>query len=205
MQKLFSQEIRFKQDDGSDFPEWEEVTVSEMAHIVSGGTPSTTNIDFWNGDINWFTPTEISQRYSSKSERKITELGLASSSATLIPVNNILFTSRATVGEISITTEVCCTNQGFQSFLIKKNSDLYFVYYWIKANRNKFLKVATGTTFIEVSKKEIEKLLVLKPHLYEQIKIGSILKRIDDKIDVISNSYDNHLSFKKSVLQKMFV
>lgn len=205
MQKVFAQEVRFKKDNGSDFPKWKEVKVSVVAHIVSGGTPSTTNSDLWNGDVNWFTPTEINKRYSSKSERRITELGLASSSATLIPVNSILFTSRATVGEVSITTEVCSTNQGFQSFVIKENNDLHFVYYWIKMNKNKFLRVATGTTFIEVSKKEIEKLLILKPHYNEQKKIGSMLKRIDDKIDVISYAHDNLNSFKQSLLQKMFV
>ncbi|MBF4983834.1 restriction endonuclease subunit S [Nonlabens mediterrranea] len=205
MQKLFAQEIRFKQENGSDFPEWEEKKISEVANINGGGTPSTSIKEYWNGDINWFTPTEINARYSYGSERKITESGLSHSSATLLPINSILFTSRATVGEVSITKEICSTNQGFQSFIVQKENDVNFIYYWIKVNKKKFLRVATGTTFIEVSKKEIEKLTILRPEYNEQVAIGSFLQRIDERIDVISNAYDNHHSFKQSLLQKMFM
>ncbi|UAM99986.1 restriction endonuclease subunit S [Polaribacter litorisediminis] len=72
-----------------------------MAKVVGGGTPSTTNAEYWNGEINWFTPTEIKFDIVSESKRKITDLGLTKSSATLLPKGTILLTTRATIGEVA--------------------------------------------------------------------------------------------------------
>ena len=113
------------------FPEfdenWSPSTIGKCFQIIGGGTPSTTNIEFWGGDVNWFTPTEIKKRTVSSSLRKISSKGLKNSSAKILPINTVLFTSRATIGEMSFATEECTTNQGFQSILPSiENDNRYF-------------------------------------------------------------------------------
>ena len=132
IQRLFSQEIRFKDEQGKDYPNWKKQPIREIGEIIGGGTPATNKNSFWNGTINWFTPSEIKSKYSNSSIRKISEQGLAQSSAKLLPVGTVLFTSRATVGEVSIAREECTTNQGFQSFVLNNSSySNEYTYYWI--------------------------------------------------------------------------
>ncbi len=116
MKKIFSQEVRFKKADETDFPEWEEKQLGDIAEIVGGGTPDTSIEEYWkDGSIEWFTPTEVGHdKYVNCSKRKISQLGFAKSSARLLPAGTILLTSRATIGEMSIAEKECCTNQGFQ-------------------------------------------------------------------------------------------
>lgn len=205
MQKIFSQEYRFKDEDGNDFPKWEEKRLGEITDIIGGGTPSTLNESFWNGTINWFTPSEIKSKYVNNSLRKITEQGLEGSSAKLLPINTILFTSRATLGDVSITNVECTTNQGFQSFVPSDNYCTEFLYYWILMNRKKFIRKSSGSTFMEISKTEIQKINILLPVLAEQERIASFLAAIDTKIEKISAQIEQTKSFKKGLLQQMFV
>src|SRR5690606_33773652 len=100
LQKLFSQEIRFTQDDGRPFFDWEEKKLSDIAKIIGGGTPETAKKSYWNGYINWFTPTEIKKKYLQESQRKISQLGLDNSSAKLLPIGTLLLTTRASVGDV---------------------------------------------------------------------------------------------------------
>ena len=91
-------ELRFPEFEG----EWVEKRLGEIAQTVGGGTPDTTKKEYWNGNIIWLTPTEIKEKYISDSERKITNLGLQKSSAKLLPKKTLLFTSRATIGDVGI-------------------------------------------------------------------------------------------------------
>lgn len=102
----------------------------DIADIVGGGTPSTQISEYWNGDINWYSPTEIGEKvYVDKSEKGITQKGLEKSSAKILPANRtVLFTSRAGIGHMAILSKDGCTNQGFQSFIVKDNYDTYFLY-----------------------------------------------------------------------------
>ena len=114
MQQLFTQALRFKDDHGNDFPEWEEKTLGDIGSVAGGGTPDSTNDTYWNGDVQWFTPTEIRSKFVSRSKRTISASGLKNCSASILPRGTLLFTSRATIAEVSIATEPCTTNQGFQ-------------------------------------------------------------------------------------------
>jgi type I restriction enzyme S subunit len=205
MQKIFSQELRFKDGNGNDYGDWEEKKIKSIAKVVGGGTPSTTDEDFWNGDINWFTPTEIKYNSVSQSNRKITALGLSKSSATILPKGTILLTTRATIGEVAIANEECTTNQGFQSLVVNKRNSNLFVFNLIKIHRNELYKRANGSTFKEISKKEIEKIEVSIPCLEEQTKIANFLGELDAKIEVLSTSIENTQTFKKGLLQQLFV
>lgn len=205
MQQIFSQELRFKDDDGQEFIEWEEKALGEIAQIVGGGTPDTGIADYWQGNIQWFTPTEIKTKYATNSIRTITESGLKNSSAKILPIGTLLFSSRATVGDVSIALNECTTNQGFQSMIVSDKNSNEFIYYWISNNKKAFLKKASGSTFLEISKKEIEKLLVQRPCLKEQTKIAKFLTAIDEKITNNQTQLDAVKQYKQGLLQQMFV
>ena len=169
------------------FPEftegWTTKSISDLATVTGGGTPDTTVKSYWNGDIQWFTPSEIGKnKYVDLSLRTITEEGLNNSCAKLLPPYTILLSSRATVGECSIALQECATNQGFQS-LIAKNCDIDFLYYLIQTKKNELIKKACGSTFLEISANEIRKTHTYVPSINEQKKIGVLLSLIDKRID----------------------
>ncbi|VDZ34079.1 type-I specificity determinant subunit [Staphylococcus aureus] len=170
MQKIFSQELRFKDENGEEYPEWEEKQLGEVAEIIGGGPPSTKNKLYWNGEINWFSPIEIGNKtYVYSSQKKITEEGLRKSSAKILPVGTILFTSRAGIGKTAILAKESTTNQGFQSIVPRKGVlDSYYVY--TISNILKILaeKVSAGSTFSEISKKQMEQLNLNIPMIKEQ-------------------------------------
>ncbi|KZS22124.1 restriction endonuclease subunit S (plasmid) [Wohlfahrtiimonas chitiniclastica] len=205
MQKLFSGELRFKDENGQEFPAWEEVGLAEIANIIGGGTPSTTNMSYWNGDIIWLTPSEISQKYISESRRTITSKGLDNSSAKLLPIGTIVFTSRATIGEVAILRQAATTNQGFQSFICKPGCNNEFLYYWCLAYKNEFISKASGSTFLEISKMEISKMILSLPEVAEQQQIADCLSGLDAKIENITEQLDKMREWKKGLLQQMFV
>ncbi len=159
---------------------WQRVRLGDIAEIIGGGTPSTQITSFWNGSINWFTPTEIGiTKYVYKSQRTITPLGLKKSSAKLLPIGTILLTSRASIGDCAILKVVATTNQGFQSLIPLEKINNEFLYYLILTLKNKLLKLASGSTFLEVSPNKIKNLLIPLPPLNEQIAIANILSDVD--------------------------
>lgn len=201
MQKIFSREIRFP-----GFSEkWEEKKLGEVAKIVGGGTPDTLKNNFWNGEINWFTPTEIKNKYAKESQRKITRLGLKNSSSKLLPVGTLLFTSRATIGDVSIAMEECTTNQGFQSFIVNNDNLNEFVYYWLLNNKKEFLRRSNGSTFLEISGTEIRKMKSFFPSLPEQQKIADFLTSVDGLIELKDKQITQAENWKKGLTQGLFV
>ena len=170
-----------------DKSHWTTALLSDVAEIIGGGTPDTTQAKYWNGDINWFTPTEIvGQKYVNNSKRKITKLGVANSSARILPKNSILLSSRATLGEMSILKSEACTNQGFQSLIIKPHCDVEYIYYLQHKIMEYMLHWASGSTFLEISKKHIAKIPIPLPPLEEQKEIAHILSKQDEYIDKLN-------------------
>lgn len=163
---------------------WEQRRLGEIATVVGGGTPDTNNPLYWNGDINWFTPAEIgSNAYASKSERRITEEGLEHSSAKLLPAGRtILFTSRASIGLTAILTVDACTNQGFQSLVVSDRTDVFFLFGLCNQIKTQAIRNAAGSTFIEISGKQLAKMPLQIPSLDEQRRIGKIVRTIDSLI-----------------------
>ncbi|WQW16443.1 restriction endonuclease subunit S [Helicobacter pylori] len=159
---------------------WQKVRLGDIAEIIGGGTPSTQITSFWNGSINWFTPTEIGiTKYVYKSQRTITPLGLKKSSAKLLPIGTILLTSRASIGDCAILKVVATTNQGFQSLIPLEKINNEFLYYLMLTLKNKLLKLASGSIFLGVSPNKIKNLLIPLPPLNEQIAIANILSDVD--------------------------
>ena len=167
---------------------WKKYKLEEVAKIVGGGTPRTDIDEYWNGDIPWITPKDLSNfngRYISKGERSITKKGLINSSAKLLPPGTILLTSRAPVGYLAIAKNEITTNQGFRSLIPSDNVDNLFLFYSLK-NNIKYLKFkATGTTFEELNGSVLGSLVFLFPPIAEQRAIASVLSSLDDKIDLL--------------------
>lgn len=162
--------------------EWKSKFINDLASVVSGGTPDTSVKSFWNGNIQWFTPSEIGKnKYVDSSLRTITEEGLNNSSAKLLPPHTILLSSRATVGECSLSLKECATNQGFQS-LIAQSCDTNFLYYLIQTKKKDLIRKACGSTFLEISANEVRKIQVKIPYDNEQKKIADFLSLIDERI-----------------------
>ena len=184
--------------------EWRKTSVGQVAHIIGGGTPSTSNIHYWGGDIQWFTPSEVGHcKYVNKSERTISELGLNESSAKLLPANSILLSSRATIGEMSINTCECATNQGFQS-LVPYNADLEFLFYIMHTKKNDLIRESNGSTFLEISANKVRSLGLVVPKRNEQEKIGLFLKNLDSSIETLSKKITSLKQTKQACLQQMF-
>ncbi|MCQ2881802.1 restriction endonuclease subunit S [Helicobacter pylori] len=179
---------------------WQKVRLGDIAEIIGGGTPSTQVTSFWNGSINWFTPTEIGiTKYVYKSQRTITPLGLKKSSAKLLPIGTILLTSRASIGDCAILKVVATTNQGFQSLIPLEKINNEFLYYLMLTLKNKLLKLASGSTFLEVSPNKIKNLLIPLPPLNEQIAIANILSDVDHEIISLKNKKRQFENIKKAL------
>lgn len=167
---------------------WKTCTIADLGLVVGGATPSTKKPENYdNGTIAWITPkdlAEFSGRFISHGARNITEIGLNSCSAQIMPKHSVLFSSRAPIGYIAIAENDVCTNQGFKSVVPNENTDYMFLYYLLLNNRENIAHVGSGTTFKEISGKTMRGIEVRVPELKEeQIRISSILSTIDDKIE----------------------
>lgn len=179
-------------------------TINDLATVLGGGTPDTTIKSYWDGNIQWFTPSEIGKsKYVSLSSRTITEEGLNNSSAKLLPSYTILLSSRATVGECSITLQECATNQGFQS-LIAKNCDIDFLYYLIQTKKKDLIRKACGSTFLEISANEVRKIHINVPSNAEQKKIGALLSLVDKRIEVQNKIIEDLKKLKSTIVEMLF-
>lgn len=185
--------------------EWKECTLSDLGTIVGGATPSTKDSsNYENGSIAWITPKDLStytERFISHGERNITEKGLKSCSAQLMPPNSILFTSRAPIGYIAIAKNEVCTNQGFKSIVPNKDTDFMFLYYLLRYNKDNIENLGSGTTFKEVSGSTMRNVPVKLPPLPTQQKIAAILSSLDDKIE-LNNKINTNLEQQAQALFK---
>lgn len=208
MQNLFPQEgekepkyrfMEFEKDG-----EWVERKLGEVGDFVGGGTPDTSIQEYWDGDILWYTPTEVKNGKLESSIRKITEQGLINSSAKLLPAGTILITTRATIGDVAITEEKCTTNQGFQSLIVNNSEVNLFWMYWILKHKEELMKRASGSTFKEIGKNEIINIPTLSPKKPEQQKIASCLSSLDELITEQAKKIEQLQQHKKGLMQGLF-
>ena len=185
---------------------WEQRKVREISEIVGGGTPSTNNPDYWDGDIDWYTPAEITDdRFAFRSQRRITGAGLKNSSAKILPTDRtILFTSRAGIGKSAILKAPGATNQGFQSLVLNDSADPKFVYSATDFIKEKAERIAAGSTFSEISGKKLGEITLMIPSKPEQKQIGQFFESIDESITLHQRKLDLLKEKKKGLLQKMF-
>ena len=192
--------LRFPEFSG----EWETKSINDLADVIGGGTPDTTVKSYWDGGIQWFTPSEIGKnKFVDASLRTITEDGLNNSSAKLLPPNTILLSSRATIGECSLSLRECATNQGFQS-LVSKKCNVDFLYYLIQTKKKDLIRKSCGSTFLEISANEVRKIQVSVPSDVEQQKIAGLLSLIDKRIATQNKIIEDLKKLKSAISQHLF-
>ena len=180
--------------------EWVTKSINDLAVVIGGGTPDTTVKSYWDGEIQWFTPSEIGKnKYVDSSLRTITEVGLNNSSAKLLPPNTILLSSRATIGECSLSLRECATNQGFQC-LVSKKCNVDFLYYLIQTKKKDLIRKSCGSTFLEISANEVRKIQVSVPSDVEQQKIAELLSLIDERIATQNKIIEKYESLIQAII-----
>jgi type I restriction enzyme S subunit len=206
MQKIFNQEIRFKDDNGNDFEDWQEILISELTKIIVGGTPSTTKEEYWNGDIAWLSSGELNNGLVKKARKHITAIGLKNSSAKIMKPHTVMLAmTGATLGKIGYLTFESTGNQSIAGFEPNNKYVSKFFYYNILFNKNLILSMAGGAAQQGINKASIESLFFTFPNLQEQSKIANFLSAIDEKIELVSNQIQDTQDYKKGLLQQMFV
>ena len=184
---------------------WPVATVGEVCEVVSGATPRTGKPEFWDGNVPWVTPkdlSELGQKHLSDTPRKITKAGLKSCSARMLPAQSVLLSSRAPIGLVAINTLSVCTNQGFKSLVPR--FDLVspdFLFWWLKAQEKHIQSKGRGATFKEISKKIVEDLQIPLPPLAEQERIAGIL----DVADAVRTKRREALAQLDTLLQSTFL
>lgn len=183
---------------------WPEVALGDAAEIVSGATPSSAEPELWNGGVLWATPTDLSRlnsKYIESTERTISERGLASCSARVLPPSSVLFSSRAPIGLVAINTAPMATNQGFKSFVPKRHLDASYLYWWLRSNRERMNDLGNGATFKEVSKAVVSRVLVPLPPLKDQRRIAAIL----DKAEAVRRKREQAVALADDLLKSAFL
>ena len=186
---------------------WEQRKLGDVADIVGGGTPSTGNQSYWDGDIDWYAPAEIAdQIYANSSQKKITGLGYENSSAKMLPPGTVLFTSRAGIGKTAILTRKGCTNQGFQSIVPHRGElDSYFIFSRTEELKRYGELVGAGSTFVEVSGKQMAVMeLMMPPTMREQQTIGGFFQQLDHLITLHQRKCANLCSPSQVVFSLLF-
>lgn len=188
--------------------EWLVQRIDAFSEVVSGSTPDTNRLAYWDGEITWITPDDLSsnsQVYIHDSARKISKLGLKHSSAQIIPKNSIVMSSRAPIGYLAIVTSDYTTNQGCKSLRLHDSVNPEFVYYSLLFNIDKIKQKGEGTTFAEISKKELEKVSIILPKsLTEQKKIGLILRSVDIALEKAKDIVGKYKRIKEGIMVDLF-
>ena len=188
---------------GIDRTNWTTTTIGQVVEIYSGGTPSTEIAEYWEGDIPWCTPTDITRndaKYISQTERNISNSGLKHSAAILMPKGSLLLCSRATIGEVKIAGCPIATNQGFKNLICHDNIDVNFMYYLLKTLKKEMFSKANGSTFLEISKSQLASIEIKIPSYIIQNDIANVLMSIDEEILYLTRLFSKYESIKKATV-----
>ena len=189
--------------------EWDVRMIEDVAEVVSGATPKTKVAEYWDGNIAWITPKDLSnhtERYIYRGDRMITEEGLKNSSAKLLPKGSVLFSSRAPIGYTAIAAQELCTNQGFKSMICKQQIlDNNFMFYMMNYKKNEIENIAGGSTFKEVSGKTVKEFKIPIPPLDEQKAIAKGLSDLDEKIETNNKINKKLEEMAQAIFKQWFV
>ena len=208
MQQIFSQAIRFKADDGSEFPEWKERRLGDVcSKAKSGGTPRSTTKEYYDGDIPFLAISDITRqgKYLTSASKKISQLGIDNSASWIVPIDTIIYSMYASVGFVSINKIPLATSQAVINLIVKDGYSIEFIYYHlieVKKTIHKFIETGTQGN---LNAQTVKSLILNIPSLPEQAKIANFLSSIDTKIEQVGKQLDESKQFKKALLQQMFV
>ena len=187
---------------------WREVAIGEIADIVGGGTPSTKDSKNFDGTIPWLTPKDLSgthDRYIGRGERSLSQQGLDSSSAKLIPPGSVLLSTRAPIGYVALAKNQIATNQGFRSLVVRHSVVPEFLYYWLKLNTEELERHASGSTFRELSGSSLKEIRLRLPSLEEQHIIAEVLGALDNRIELNRRMSETLEEMARALFKSWFV
>ena len=176
--------------------------IKEISEIINGATPSTSKPNYWNGNIDWITPkdlTNFSGRFIFHGRVPITKEGYDSCSTKLVPEGTILLSSRAPIGYLAIAGKEVCTNQGFKSIICNPNKvNNIYLYYWLSTKVDYLQSISNGATFKELSKETLENVLIDLPTMEKQQHIVNTIGSVDDLIE----NYQERINKIADILSK---
>lgn len=203
MQQLFSRKLRFKDENGNDYADWEERKLGEVGKIVTGKTPSTNDANLWDGEIQFITPTDIKDgiKYQEITARYVVD----NDKIKILPINSIIYTCIASIGKMCISKFPSITNQQINSLIVNEFNNFEYVYYWLFYLTPYIKTTQANTTLPIINKTDFSKFNISIPSLPEQQKIAHFLSGIDAKIENVGQEIHKMQGFKKGLLQQMFV
>ena len=189
--------------EGDGMEEWKECRLTEIMDLIGGGTPKTSNPDYWDGDIPWISVKDFNgeRRYVGDTEKKITKLGLENSSTKILSKGDIIISARGTVGELAIIPSDMAFNQSCYGLRAKDFVDSCFLYYLLKQSVNILKHNTHGSVFDTITRETFENISVKLPPLPTQQKISRILSSLDDKIE-LNNKINTNLERQAGALFK---
>ncbi len=186
--------------------EWELKHLNDFGDVISGGTPTTSVKEYWDGNVAWCTPSDITStkgKYIFKTDRYITNQGLRNSAATILPKNSILLCTRATIGELKLSSVPMATNQGFKNLCPDDSGNVEYLYYLLQTKKKEMLELAIGSTFLEISKKALCSIALQTPPLPEQERIAEALSDADYMILSLEKLIAKKRAIKQGAMQEL--
>lgn len=204
MQKIFSQQLRFTDSNNNPYPDWKEKNVGNLGTVITGSTPKTEDKSNYGNDFLWCSPADLgSTKYITQTQKMLSSKGF--NCTRKLPANSILVTCiGSTIGKIGISSCEMSTNQQINS-IIPCNNNSDFIYYALIYSFPRYMSVIATQAVPIINKTEFEKLTLQVPCLEEQQKIANILSKLDELIEEKKALLDDWQSFKKGLLQQMFV
>ena len=203
MQKLFTRQLRFKSDDGKDFPAWEEKKLGDVCSYIGGGTPSKKVKEYWNGNINWASVKDITGKYLYETQDKISQLGADSSATNICEPDSLLLITRMSPGKTVITKCITAINQDLK--IVKSDINVEFLHLLFQSIQTKIDEKTSGTTVKGISIEGLNQIDIRLPCKAEQQKIADCLSSMDSLIQTQQKVVTAWQQRKKALLQQMFV
>jgi len=203
MQKLFTQQLRFKSDNGTDFPAWEGKKLGDVCKYIGGGTPSKKVKEYWNGNINWASVKDITGKYLYETQDKISQLGADSSATNICDSDSLLLITRMSPGKTVITKCVTAINQDLK--IVKSEIDVEFLHLLFQSIQTKIDEKTSGTTVKGISIEGLNQIDIRLPCKEEQQKIADCLSSLDSLIQTQQKVVTTWQQRKKALLQQMFI
>lgn len=186
---------------------WQKVKIQDVCKVASGATPRTAEPSYWNGEVSWITPMDLSKinsKYIENGARSITKEGLGSCSAEVLPPKSLIMSSRAPIGYFAINTKQATTNQGCKTFVCNDSVDVEFLYYYLSQHLDEIKRLGSGSTFAEVGKNHLENLVIELPSMPTQKRIGFFFNEIDGFIAKTDQIIQKTEVLKQGLMQTIF-
>ena len=191
-----------------DAPGWEEKPLNEICDgIHQGGTPDTSNPDYWDGDLPWLTPAEmgnLKSRFVNSTKRNLSHEGLRNCSSKLLPINSIILSTRAPIGYLAINLVEMAFNQGCRALVPSKQLVTDFLYYYLTTKETELNNLGAGSTFKELTGSILRNLKLAIPNTAEQQKIADCLSSVDSLIANAEERLDTLRNHKQGLMQQLF-